>query len=210
MKYEAIIFDFDGVIGNTMEDNYRAWSKAFGQYAVFLHREEYFLLEGMDLRAVAESILSRRGKDSVIAGKIAQLKEQYYIEDNFFEFYPGVLELIDVLREHLKLALASSANSQRLKKCVSKSFLQKFESVVTGDVVKNLKPHPEPYLTASKDLCIPAPQCLAVENAPMGIESAKAAQMDCVAICSTLDRIHLARADFILDHIGLLNEFLKI
>ena len=209
MKYEAVIFDFDGVIGKTMEDNYRAWSKAFGQYAVALDREEYFLLEGMDLRAVAESILMRRGKDSVLSGTIAELKEQYYIEDNSFEFYPGALALIDVLRERFKLALVSTANSKRLKKTVSKSFLRNFESVVTGDAVNNLKPHPEPYLTASKDLCIPPPQCLAVENAPLGIESAKAAQMDCVAICSTLDRMHLARADFILDHIGLLNEFLK-
>lgn len=46
-KYKAILFDFDGVIGKTMEDNYRAWEYAFSKYSIKIDKTEYFLLEGM-------------------------------------------------------------------------------------------------------------------------------------------------------------------
>ncbi|MBC8472845.1 MAG: HAD hydrolase-like protein [Planctomycetes bacterium] len=75
MKYKAVIFDFDGVIGKTMEDNYRAWSKAFSCYSLSLAREEYFLLEGMNPRSVAETILKKNNMDSTLVGTIAKLKE---------------------------------------------------------------------------------------------------------------------------------------
>jgi HAD superfamily hydrolase (TIGR01509 family) len=49
-----------------------------------------------------------------------------------------------------------------------------FESVVTGDIVVNGKPHPEPYLTAAAELGVPIEHCLAIEDSPSGIRSALA------------------------------------
>ncbi|MCK4830367.1 HAD hydrolase-like protein, partial [bacterium] len=98
MKYKAIIFDFDGVIGKTMEDNYRAWSNAFSHHNISLARKEYFLLEGMSARSVAETILKKNNMDIILAGTIAEQKEQYYLRNNSFEFYPNVLKLIDTLQ----------------------------------------------------------------------------------------------------------------
>ena len=207
MKYKAVIFDFDGVIGKTMEDNYRAWAKAFNRHGVSIEREDYFLLEGMSGVAVAEHILSSNDMDSSLATAIAALKEQYYLEENSFEFYPAVLELIEALRDRFKLGLVSGAGSMRLENTVSDEFLIKFETVVTGDSVKNSKPHPEPYLLAARRLEVEPPSCVAVENAPLGIESAKKAEMVCVAVCSTLPRKHLGQADFIVEDIDSLYTF---
>jgi HAD superfamily hydrolase (TIGR01509 family) len=209
MKYEVVIFDFDGTIGITMEDNYQAWSKTFDQFNVSLSREEYFLMEGMNARTVAETILKKNNIDPGLAVKIAQLKEQYYLEDNSFEFYPGVLELINALRGRFRLGLVSGAGTERMRNTVTGEFLENFEVVITGDAVENSKPNPECYLLAAKILSVPPQECLAVENSPLGIESAKRACMDCVAVCSTLDRKHLGRADFVVDDISALYTFLS-
>ena len=207
MKYEAVIFDFDGVIGKTMGDNYRAWSKAFNHHNIQLGEEEYFLLEGMNAGTVAETILKKNNMDTILAEEIADQKERYYLEENSFEFYRGVLKLIEALQARFKLGLVSGASSGRLKETVPERFLKKFGAVVTGDLVKKSKPHPEPYIVVGKKLAVVPKDCLAVENAPFGIESAKIAGMDCIAVCSTLKREHLCRADFIVEDIDSLITF---
>ena len=209
MKYKAIIFDFDGVIGKTMDDNYLAWSRAFSNLGIGLGKEEYFLLEGLNAKGVAGTILKKHGMDIALAKAIVIQKEQYYIQDNTFEFYPGALDLIEAIRGRFLLGLVSGAGLSRLQHSAGTDFLGNFEIVISGDTVKNPKPHPEPYLLASEKLSVPPLQCLVVENAPFGIESAKAANMDCVAICSTLDRKYLSRADFIVDRIDLVKELLN-
>jgi len=209
MKYKAIIFDFDGVVAKTMEDNYRAWWKAFDNLDIVLGKEEYFLLEGLNAKSTAETILKKHSMNNLLAKTVATQKEQYYLQDHTFEFYPGVLNLIEILGDRFLLGLVSGAGHSRLQHSVGIDFLGKFDIVINGDTVQNPKPHSEPYLLALDKLPVVSPQCIAVENAPLGIESAKAAQMDCVGICSTLERRHLTKADFILNHIGLLNEFLN-
>jgi HAD superfamily hydrolase (TIGR01509 family) len=207
MKYEAVIFDFDGVIAKTMEDNYRAWKIAFNSLDVDIGRLEYFLLEGLNGKAVAETILKRRNRDISLADAISALKEKYYFNHHTFELYPGIYQLVDHIRNRLKIGLVSGASSKRLKQTVPHEFLDKMEVVISGDAVRNSKPHQEPYLSAGKALSVNARNCLAVENAPLGIESAKEAGMDCVAVCTTLKRNHLEQADYVLRNIDSLILF---
>ena len=61
-KYKAVFFDFDGVIGKTMEDNYRAWKYAFSRYNIPVNKTEYFLLEGMSVKKIAEHFLKNNHK----------------------------------------------------------------------------------------------------------------------------------------------------
>ncbi len=201
MRYKAILFDFDGVIGKTMEDNYNAWAYAFRSVGIQLDKTKYFLLEGLDARGVAKTILGKHSMSKSLAIKIVEIKEKHYLEHNSFMFYPGVLDLIEGIRSQFKLGLVSGATYKRLHRTVPPDFLGKFETIVTGDKVENPKPAPEPYLLASKNLNVDSSYCLVVENAPLGIESAKKANMECVAICSTLDRRYLSKADFIIENI---------
>ena len=57
-----------------------------------------------------------------------------------------------------------------------------FDAVVTGEFVVNGKPHPEPYLTAAADLGVPIERCLAIEDSPSGIRSARASGARTVAV----------------------------
>jgi len=61
MNVEAILFDFDGVLADTMEDNFIAWKDAFKDRGIEILREDYFPLEGMRLMNVAETIGKKYG-----------------------------------------------------------------------------------------------------------------------------------------------------
>lgn len=198
MKFRAILFDFDGVLGRTMEDNFLAWQHAFALRGMRIRKEAYFLIEGYNARKVAEHFLGKEA-DPGLLDEIVSLKDEYYLRNATFAFYEGVEEIVKGLRDRgYCLGLVSGANSKRLKRSAGEKFLQAFNVIVTGDRVNNCKPHPEPYLMAADALSCSPEDCAVVENAPMGIESAKTAGMYCVAISSTLDERHLGCADIVI------------
>ena len=202
-KYEAILFDFDGVLGKTMEDDYKAWAHSLAPYGIQVEREEYFLMEGAPPKKVAETFLKTNHLGLESIDDIVLSKEKHYLENRSFSLYDGVEELIKSLKvKGLSLGLVTGASRQRLTGTGINAFLDQFDTLITGDQVSKGKPHPEPYLLGAQNLNVTPSQCLVVENAPLGIESAKKAGMYCVAICSTLGREHLRLADEILNTIG--------
>jgi beta-phosphoglucomutase-like phosphatase (HAD superfamily) len=74
-----------------------------------------------------------------------------------------------------------------------------FSAIVTGNMVQRGKPAPDIYLAAARQLSIPPEACLALEDAPHGVQAAKAAGMICVAVPNrfTLD-LDLGAADRML------------
>ena len=206
-KYKAVLFDFDGVLGKTMEDNYKAWAHSLAPYGIVVEREEYFLMEGAPPKKVAEIFLKKKHLSLEPINDIVRIKEEYYLKNRSFTLYEGVQELIGNLKTNgLQLALVTGASHRRLMGTNIASFLNQFDVLVTGDQVSQGKPSPEPYLLGAQKLGTIISECIVIENAPMGIKSAKEAGMYCIAICSTLDKEHLAQADIILNTIGELSS----
>lgn len=208
-KYKAVFFDFDGVIGKTMEDNYRAWKCAFSKYNIPVNKTEYFLLEGMSAKKIAEHFLKNNRGNNVMAEELVKLKEEHYAKNNSFKLYPGAKQIIPLLKKKgCLLGLVSGGSYERISNSLKTELLKCFDVVITGDKIKKCKPEPEPYLTAAKKLSVKPSHCLAVENAPLGVESAKRAGMYCTAVCSTLDEKYLKKADVVIDKLTKLKIFL--
>jgi sugar-phosphatase len=74
--------------------------------------------------------------------------------------------------------------------------------LITADDIRSGKPHPEPYLLASKGLGLDARDCLVVEDAPSGVASAKAAGARVVAVTTSHSAEQLAGADAIVRTVG--------
>jgi HAD superfamily hydrolase (TIGR01509 family) len=97
---------------------------------------------------------------------------------------PGALSLVTALRMGgQRLAVASSSIRLWVEACLQKIGLgDAFEVLVTGDEVQHGKPDPEIYLRAAEKLGVAPQECLAFEDAPAGIESAKRAGMTAWAV----------------------------
>jgi beta-phosphoglucomutase len=194
----AVVFDFDGVVARTMEDNHRAWRSALRPWIQDLGEDEYLLLEGLPPRAVAEALFRSRGIPLEDVAQIVARKEEAYLLDHSFSLYPGIDDLIDHLWTRLPIALVTGAGRTRLESTLGQDRLRKFAVVVSGDDSPRPKPDPEPYLRAAAGLGVSPARCLVVENAPLGIRSAKAAGMTVVAVASTLGPEHLREADHVV------------
>jgi beta-phosphoglucomutase len=97
---------------------------------------------------------------------------------------PGAVEVVTALRAAgQKLAVASSSIRPWVEACLAKIGLRDaFDELVTGSDIKEGKPDPEIYLLAASKLGVDPAHCLAVEDAPAGIESAKRAGMKVWAV----------------------------
>lgn len=199
--YKAIIFDFDGVIGKTMEDNYEAWKLSFAEVGIVFSAHEYYHLEGHKALEVAEHFLNKFKPELLhLKDQLVSQKEKYYRENNSFSFYPMALELLAFCSQTKKTALVTGANRVRLEFTQNlneetKKVFSHFTTIVTATDVKKGKPDPEPYLMALDFLKVSAKEALVIENAPLGIQSAKAAGINCVGIASTLLASDLKQAD---------------
>lgn len=210
MKYKAVLLDYDGVVANTMEDNYNAWQFAFSKHGVRLDRLKYFLMEGMTPRAVAETVLAEHNLSADLAGEVARTKERFYLSHYSIFLHDGIESLVSKIKAHgCFIGLVSGASRERLFNSGISDLLGKFDVIVTGDQVTHGKPDPEPYRLAAEQLKLTPMQCLVIENAPLGISSAKRAAMDCIAVCTTLGREHLKEADFIVEQTSDLKSLLK-
>jgi sugar-phosphatase len=83
----------------------------------------------------------------------------------------------------LPIALASSSSETLIDAVVDRLAIRDYVKVVcSGTAEEQGKPHPAVYLTAARRLGVPAERCLALEDSPNGVLSAKAAGMVCVLI----------------------------
>lgn len=109
----------------------------------------------------------------------------------------GAEELLAGAR--VPLGLVTSANTAWARTCLG-DLLDAFAVVVTRDDVTNGKPHPEPYQVACLRLDLPAAACVAVEDAPAGVASARAAGVGrVVGVAGTFTREQLAEAHVVVD-----------
>lgn len=203
MRPGAVLFDFDGVLAKTMEDNFNAWRAALEESGIAIVPDDYYPLEGMKVHEVAATLFRKYGREAPDPAAIVRRKESHYRDHNRFELYPGVVELLDDLAaRRVPVAVATAALVSRLKETCPPGFLERFDALVTGDDAVEGKPSPAPYLTAAMKLNIDPSRCVVIENAPLGIRSAKAAGCYCIALETTMDRRYLAGADEILRSFG--------
>ena len=199
--HRGILFDFDGVLAETMEDFFLAWETVFKEFGYSVSKEEFFLMEGMHTTEVA-SVFCKKGdiQNSQIEN-ILRKKEAYYAKNHKFKFYPGVENLISNLkRNKVPLGIVTAGTKDRLVRTVLADFLSNFDSIVTKETEGNGKPFPDPYLRGASDLNLSPTECIVIENAPMGIKAAKSACAYCVAITSTLTKKYLSEADAVVEN----------
>jgi beta-phosphoglucomutase len=83
--------------------------------------------------------------------------------------------------------------------------------VVTGDDIINSKPHPDPFLKAVELLNVRREECAIIENAILGVEAAKNAEIYCIGVPTYVEPSQLDRADLVVgDHRLLMQHLLSL
>lgn len=199
---KAVLFDFDGVVVKSMENHYEGWRKALGEYGIDMSPEELYVLEGQGVEEVASQLVRKFNIPSEERINLIQKKRHYFELFNKEELYPHFWDVIEWAKEMgLKMAVVTGGDRERVSASLQSYGIDTyFQTIVTSAEVRYTKPSPEPYLRAAELLGVEPSQCVVIENAPLGILSAKAAGMKCIAITTTLSPAYLKNADVVADN----------
>jgi beta-phosphoglucomutase len=202
---QGVLFDLDGVIVDTLHYHYLAWKHMFEKRGGTVSEHAVLLHEGRNSREILPLLMEEAGVS------IPQEEWEHFIEEKraYFRtivqvgYYPNAFEVIDELRERgFKVALVTACALKNMQHALTSEQQAHFDFIITGDEVPRAKPFPDPYLAAARQLGLRPAECVVVENAPLGIESAKNAGMCCIAIETTLGREYLKLADCIVKEVS--------
>jgi HAD superfamily hydrolase (TIGR01509 family) len=208
--FKGIVFDSDGVLVNSMPFHAKAWVEVFAEYGIEVTEEDIYEIEGSNHVGVINIFFGRAGRkpESGIYDEILEKKRTHFLENNRAEVFEGMYECLSSLKKKFKLAVASGADRTIVTSLMDKFYPGIFDAIVSGEDVKNGKPDPEPYEKAIAKLGLSKDECLVVENAPLGIESAKNAGVFCVGVPTYLDEIKLQEADTVVKNHAELIDYL--
>lgn len=211
-KPKAVIFDMDGVIVDSMPYHYLAWYEALRSYGVRVTCFDVYSKEGESWQKSLKDFLKRAHIEpsAAIINKIFSQRQKIF--RRYFKRYifKGVKEFLLCLKNQgYLLGLVTGTPASEVEKILPKRIRSLFSSIVSGDKVKKGKPHPDPYLKAARMLKLKPGQCLVVENAPYGIESAKRAKMFCIALATSLPKEYLRQADIVVNELEEITGIIK-
>lgn len=192
-KVSAVLFDMDGVLCNSEEPSRMAGVDVFAEMGVEVTVDDFVPFMGTGeanfLGGVA-NVKGVKGFDTEMAKKrFFEIYLDKYAKPNSGIGFPGALELITQCKNKgLKVAVASSADRIKVDANLAAAGLpvSMFDAIVSADAFENLKPAPDIFLAASKILGVPTSECIVIEDALAGVQAAKAAQMRCIAVTTTL------------------------
>lgn len=204
-KDKAVIFDMDGVIIDSMPYHFLAWYEALRPLGIRVSCFDVYSKEGEDWRKTLKEFLERariEPTEKALSGIFRRRKKIFRKNFKLFIFKGAKEVLVCLKKKGYLLGLVTGTPSKEVKRILPASIYGLFDCIVAGDEVKRGKPHPEPYLRAAELMSVTPSECVVVENAPFGVESAKAAGMFCVAVTTGLTMEYLKGADVIVDNLA--------
>ena len=192
LNCSAILFDLDGVLVDStgsVDRQWRAWAREHG-------------IDEQKVIDVAHGVRTieviRRVAPHIDAETEVLRLEQREAEDHDGVFVmPGAVELVRSIPEG-QWGVVTSGTRLLASARLQWAGLPLPRVLVTAEDVMNGKPHPEPYLRGAQLMGAKPEDCLVIEDAPAGIQSAQAGGMKVVGLTSTYGAPQLQAADAVV------------
>ncbi len=182
-SYDAVLFDFDGVLADTEPIHWRCWVETLGPLPIDLSWEIYAAncigVQDWNMLPFLASIAASP-IDAKALEPFFNTKKQIF-QKRIEEKNPITSETVDFLRSlsGFRLGVVTSSDQLEVEPLLERAGIRDILSVTVfgGDVARH-KPDPEPYLLAASRLNATSP--LVVEDSVTGVTSARAANFEVI------------------------------
>jgi beta-phosphoglucomutase len=200
----GVVFDMDGVLIDSAEPHFLSWRQLAEENGRTVTRETFSATFGRQNRDIIPLLFGPVCEDRLV--RLAERKEQIYrdlIRHNP-PIVPGAVDLVRQLAQaKVAVAIGSSgppANIQLVVQAMQIGNLVR--AIVSGDDVHRGKPDPQVFTLSCERLHLPPDRCAVIEDAPVGIDAAKAAGAKAVAVLIHHPRSAFAHADLIVERLA--------
>ncbi len=202
-RVSAVLFDLDGVLVESRESTERVWLAWASKNGI----DEAALRSAMHGVRSAEVVRALR-PDLDAAAESEEIERRQAEDVEGLSAIPGAVAALAALKGDRVAVVTSGTRPLALARLAAVG-IEPPEVIVFGGDVSRGKPDPEGYLAAARRLGADPAEAVVVEDAPPGIEAARAAGMAAVALPSTHAAEELGRADVLLESLEELPELLR-
>ena len=205
----------DGVLFDSMPAHAGAWVKVMHELGLPFSEHEAYMNEGRTGFATINNVFVKTyGREATEEEKqqVYKLKSSYFDEYGEAKTMSYALDLLKKLKlQGLQLIVVTGSGQPSLLNRIEEHFPEIFDhdKMITAYDVKYGKPHPEPYLMALQKSGVQPWEVIAIDNAPLGVQSASAAKLFTIGLnTGPLEPIILLEhgADIVIDSMQELNE----
>lgn len=187
--FDAVIFDCDGTLVDSMPAHFDAWCEALALYGAqgILKEDVFFAMGGRPTPNIVME-LNDEYDLKLDPNAVAMAKREAFLKRlHMITLIEEVAEFASKLRGKVPMAIATGGSRMVIEKTLKIVGISDwFDEVVTADDVAEGKPAPDIFLYAAKLLGVVPSKCLALEDAPAGVLAAQRAGMKVISIPSPL------------------------
>jgi HAD superfamily hydrolase (TIGR01509 family) len=208
MTIHGVLWDMDGVLIDTGELHFLAWSATLDSFHIPFSYELFLEGFGMNNRDMLKNLLGH-DPDPVFFAQICTQKETAFLQmiPGRVKLLPGVRETLRYLAsKNIRQAIASSAPMENIDALVDELDLRLcFHRMISGYDIPG-KPAPDVFLASARAIGVSPSECLVIEDSVTGVEGAKRAGMACLAVTNTNPAAKLSKADYVIDSLFQLDD----
>ncbi len=175
-KFDAVVFDMDGIIFDSERATMNCWLELAEKYGIKGIEKPYLACTGTNEQRTKEIMLEAYGEDFPYDTYAKEASKMYHdkYDGGRLPMKKGVHAILDFLQyQGKKIALASSTRKQTVvNQLRDAGILNYFDEIITGDMVSHSKPHPEIFLLACEKIGVKPENAYAIEDSYNGVRSA--------------------------------------
>ncbi len=181
--YDALIFDCDGTLTDSMPVHYVAWHKTMNAHGIDFPEDRFYSLGGIPTDKIIR-MLADEQRIEVDARAVAMAKENAFLE--LLHLLEPIRQVIEVARhfhKRLPLVVASGGFREVIKKQITQIGCDGlFDDIVSAEDTSRHKPEPDVFLEAARRAGAEPTRCLVYEDSDLGLQAARSAGMDYIDV----------------------------
>jgi beta-phosphoglucomutase-like phosphatase (HAD superfamily) len=184
-NHDALLFDCDGTLADTMPAHYRAWLEVTAPHGIDFDEDRFYSLGGRPTRDIVATLFAEVGL-AVDVDHAAGVKERSFLAqlDRILPIDP-VVDVVHRSRGRVPMAVVTGGYQDVCRRILARvGIADCFDTIVASEDTTRHKPDPEPFLEAARRLGARPERCVVWEDSGLGIEAARRAGMHWIDVRS--------------------------
>ena len=204
MHFQAVLFDWDGTLYNSIDASFRIYEELFKKYAnldltcgyfrktFIVDYHKYYAMHGIPESRWEEV-------DNHWLRRFHEMEDEIHL-------FPDVKETLEeIIKRKMKVGVVSNGTGGRIKKEMRENGIYEyFDAIVTDDEIKDFKPNPIGVNHALRKLGVGACDAIYVGDMMEDIQAGRNAGTSTAAVtwgAHSLERLKPAKPDYVIRNI---------
>jgi hypothetical protein len=184
-NHDALLFDCDGTLADTMPAHYLAWLHVTGLHGLQFDEDRFYAMGGRPTRDIVATLAREAGIEIDLDHAVRTKEESFLSRLNHVEAIDPVVDVVRRCRGRIPIAVVTGGHRAVCERILAHVGLEgAFDTVVASEDTSRHKPDPDPFLEAARRLAVRPEACVVWEDSDLGITAAERAGMDWVDVRS--------------------------